>query len=214
MIHNTKQRLDWSNKDKKKFEWLHAQLQNHQQGKHCPLTAQDPPWYCRKKRRRGKEGNMSRWMWQWHHRKKGQRRKGETRVDKHNNGWFIKFLEGKGMKSSVIATNIVVYGVSDKNKHHGLRQSVRGLQTVSVNQDNFIYQKAYTYSILHEHKATNNIDDLRHKVSPPKEGILFDIQRSGEFSRLTPAQRSEAEIIHLNSGYYIQVPKDLTLGRP
>ena len=51
-------------------------------------------------------------------------------------------------------------------------------------------------------------------VSLPKDGVLFDIRCSGAFYSLWPPWETEVETIHLNSGYYIEVPKDIALGRP
>ena len=111
------------------------------------------------------------------------------------------------------------YGVvSHSSKHHGLRPNIRGPlpKEKESYRDNgyFEYHKVFTHSLPPVHEANNDTDDSRHVVSPPVDGVLFDIRRSGAFYSLWPSWETEAETIQLDSGYYIEVPKDITLGRP
>ena len=50
--------------------------------------------------------------------------------------------------------------------------------------------------------------------APPFEGMIFDIGSSGALpsSRLSTGYQTES--LHLDSGFYISVPKDVPLGRP
>ena len=175
MVHNTV-RLDWPKKEKKrKLAWLHAQLQKYQQVKFASPAAQDTPWYYRKERSKRKGGNSRRgWMQQQYRKKKRRKGKGEDR-----RRWTQQRLVhqiARGRKYGV---------VSHSNKHHGLRPNIRGLPPKEKesywDNDSLKYHQAYTHSPPLPHEANNDTNDSRHVVSPPEDGVLFDIRRSGAF---------------------------------
>ena len=49
---------------------------------------------------------------------------------------------------------------------------------------------------------------------PPVEGMIFDIGRSGAPPSTHLATGNQVELLHLDSGFYISVPRDIAVGRP
>ena len=126
---------------------------------------------------------------------------------------------------------------SDGTKYKGLHMKHQRdymNRATPVKRDYLGYFKAYTQLILQESWVTQAHPRARRGLlsetfreeeagqtstsawepAPPFEGMIFDIGSSGALPSSRLSTGYQMELLHLDSGFYISVPKDVPLVRP